>query len=147
MRGHPGESLCFHLAQLDFSEQASFRGPPAQRTCCLLASEILTDGFVTKGDPLLATPAFAIGFVKGSTRICTLHTLATLLLDDDFSMAEAWVGGRPGAKRCLAQMLGTRCRALLGPCVDVGQCRAPRGQEVADPVLSAAWSMPCCKCD
>ena len=103
MKGHAGESVCFHLAQLDFSDQSSFRGPPALRTCCLLADEILTDGFVTIGDPLLVTckqyiggdsidqvtppwpeqdqgkptmPAFAIGFVKGSARTCTLHTLA-----------------------------------------------------------------------
>lgn len=84
------------------------------RTSCLLAEEILTDGFVTKGDPLLVTrkeyppedkgtgpwpdhdqgqptaPAFAMGSVKGAARICTLHTLVTLLLDEELSLMEAW---------------------------------------------------------
>ena len=113
MVGRPGANLFFHLAQLDFSEHASLRGPPALRTCCLLADEILTDGFVTVGDPLLVTrkecpptdkgtghwpsqdqgqptaPAFAMGFVKGSARICTLHALVTVLLDEELSMSEA----------------------------------------------------------
>ena len=135
MKGHPGDNVCFHLAQIDFSEQASFRGPPALRTCCLLADEILTDGFVTKGDPLLVTckqylkgsidnvtapwpaqdqgkptmPAFSMGFVKGMARICTLHTLVTLILDDDILMLEA-------------------------------RCRAPLGPKVGDPVQCTAWS-------
>jgi hypothetical protein len=113
MAGRPGASLFFHLAQLDFSAHSSLRGPPALRTCCLLADEILTDGFVTMGDPLLVTckeyppsdkgtgpwssqdqgqptaPAFAMASVKGSARICTLHTLVTLLFDEDLSVSEA----------------------------------------------------------
>jgi hypothetical protein len=151
-----GVNQFLHLAQLDFSEQASFRGPPGLLTCCQLADEILTDGFVTKEDRLLVTrkdylsrdagdqvpgpwpdqdqgkptvPAFAMGFVKGAARICTLHTLVTLLFDDEISVREAYVGG--------CKVHGAQCNALLG----VGGlvlCGALLGEE--DPVQSTAWS-------
>lgn len=125
------DSIIFlHLAQLDFSRRATLKGPPALRTCLLLADDILTSGFITLGDALLVTPleglgpilegpwadgmgnqspAFCIGYVKGMARICTLHMLVTLCLDDDPPPREA----QP-AKRIVALDMWSNGKHKLG---------------------------------
>jgi hypothetical protein len=98
--------VVLHLAQLDFTSAATLKGPPGLRTSLLLADDILTSGFITVGDPLLVNPldreiegvpgpwgvdqalsdAFSIGYIKGAARMCTLHMLVTLCLDDELPL-------------------------------------------------------------
>lgn len=110
--GVSGSDLVLHLAALDFTSTASMKGPPSLRTANLLVDEILTDGFITLGDPLKvhhlgeaarsvtppwsqdlsALPGFSVGYVKGAARTCVLHTIVTLCLDDNVSLREAPLG-------------------------------------------------------
>lgn len=105
--------IIFHVAQLDFTRLATLRQPPALRPSLQLADEILTSGFITNGDPIMvnllmdpsaAVPgpwpedqgnsrAFIFGYVKGANRLCTLHALITLCLDDEISIDQAGVWG------------------------------------------------------
>ena len=122
----PGADLILHLAQLDFSMACTMKGPPGLRTSLQLADEIISSGFISMGDPVCVTPlpqtcnvqrpwpvedagektmeAFAMGYVKGAARLCTLHVLVTLCLDDNVSFSQARGGGPgiPSAERCLA---------------------------------------------
>jgi hypothetical protein len=99
-------SHVLHLAQLDFSKLCTMKGPPALRTSILLADDILTSGFVTENDPISVIPlsditcsvngpwggasmAFSMGYIKGAARLCTLHTLVTLCLDDSVDLHKA----------------------------------------------------------
>ena len=50
-----GTTLHMHLAAFSFSKLASIRGPPEHDTVRLLLDEILLDGFITQGEPLLIT--------------------------------------------------------------------------------------------
>lgn len=50
-----GTLLNMHLAAFSFSKTASIRGPPEHDTVRLLLDEILLDGFITQGEPLLIT--------------------------------------------------------------------------------------------
>jgi len=107
--------VIFHVAQLDFSRLATLRQPPSLKVALALADEILTSGFITNGDPILVTfladansavpgpwpqeleysRAFIFGYVKGASRLCTLHTLITLCFDDDISIEQAGPRGVP----------------------------------------------------
>jgi hypothetical protein len=107
--------VVLHLAQVDFSPAATMKWPPGLRTATLLADDILTSGFITVGDPVLVCPlsetsgtvrspwtaqdagkpmseAFSMGYIKGAARICTLHVLVTLCLDDDLPLVQASAG-------------------------------------------------------
>lgn len=106
--------IILHVAQLDFSRLATLRQPPALKPSLLLADDILTSGFVSNGDPIMVnlladtssavqgpwpleqgdSRAFIFGYVKGANRLCTLHTLITLCLDDNISIEQAGVRGR-----------------------------------------------------
>lgn len=44
-----------HLASFSFAKGASIRGPAEHDTVRLLLDEMLLDGFVTQGEPLLVT--------------------------------------------------------------------------------------------
>ena len=119
-----------HLAQLNFTRLASLKGPPTLRTSLLLADDIITSGFITQDDPVTVfamqdledvhvhgpwgsnlndTDAFQFGYIKGSARICTLHTLVTLCIDDNIDINKA--GG--GAWR-LVQPSPCKCLSLWG---------------------------------
>lgn len=56
-----------HLASFSFSASATVRGPPENDTVFLLMDEILVDGFITQGEPLLVTqPADLVAEVEDS---------------------------------------------------------------------------------
>jgi len=119
-----------HVAQLDFSRLATLRQPPALKPSLLLADDILTHGFVTHGDPIMVnlladtssavqgpwpwehgdSKAFTFGYVKGANRLCTLHTLITLCLDDHIDIEQAGVCGRQSCG------VGSRWGWLKGLC-------------------------------
>jgi hypothetical protein len=108
--------VVLHLAQFDFSPAATMKGPPGLRTATLLADDILTSGLITVGDPVLVvcplsetsgtvpspwpahdagkptSEAFSMGYIKGAARICTLHVLVTLCLDDNLPLVQASAG-------------------------------------------------------
>ena len=132
--GVSGSDLVIHLAALDFTSTASMKGPPSLRTASLLVDEILTDWFITLGDPLKvhrlgenacsvtppwsqdpsALPGFCVGYVKGAARACVLHTIVTLCLDDKVSLREAPEGGldkpcRPNATHRLVSGRSVYC--------------------------------------
>ncbi|CAK9072439.1 unnamed protein product, partial [Durusdinium trenchii] len=50
-----GQLLNMHLASFSLSTSASVRGSPENDVVYLLLDEILVDGFVTQGEPLLLT--------------------------------------------------------------------------------------------
>lgn len=65
-----GTLLNMHLAAFSFSKNASIRGPPEHDTVRLLLDEILLDGFITQGEPLLITqPADIIAESEASGAI------------------------------------------------------------------------------
>lgn len=83
-----------------------------------LAAEILQDGFVTSGDPLLVVRnpelehhmrnmdapwalgpgqqgvllPFTLGYMKGKARMFTLLTILSLAVDDHVELEKAWQG-------------------------------------------------------
>ena len=60
-----GQKLNLHLASLSFSPHASVRGPAENDVVMLLLDEIMVDGFITEGEPLLITqPADLIAEVE-----------------------------------------------------------------------------------
>ena len=93
-------SICFHISAFGFTSPCTMKPPPFEDPALELLDEILKDGFVTSGDPLvccqpvelvngeegLACPwtqpgqrslqPFSLGYVKGMARITTF--LATL---------------------------------------------------------------------
>lgn len=92
-----------HLAFLDFTENCSLKGPPSLKVSLQLLEEMATDGFVSTGEPILVRAiqkdtvmdgpwkvdhpedtigAFSLGFVKGAARICTLHAIICVALED-----------------------------------------------------------------
>ena len=50
-----GHLLNMHLGAFSFSSAASVRGCPENDVVLKLLDEILVDGFITQGDPLLLT--------------------------------------------------------------------------------------------
>jgi hypothetical protein len=132
--------VIFHLAQLDFSRLVTLRQPPAIKASLLLADEILTSGFVTNGDPIMvhllddlrstvpgpwppemgSSRAFVFGYVKGANRMCTLHTLITLCLDDDISIEQAgqgeWMDG-VAAAAAVCYVAVSHTLTLKSPCL------------------------------
>ncbi len=98
-----------HLVQLGFSRLSTVKGFPAIRVSLLLADEMITSGFITQADPLTVSPlverrlenvkgpwvgasngdAFSVGYVKGAARVCALHTLVTLGIDDQSDLSKA----------------------------------------------------------
>ena len=80
-----------HLTSCGFEEDCSLRPPTAQETAELLVDEIMADGFITSGQPLLVlqshTPTrtydkfegeletFSLGYLKGMCRVSTVLTI------------------------------------------------------------------------
>jgi hypothetical protein len=116
-----------HLASLDFTQNCSLKGPPSLKVSLQLLEEIVTDGFVSAGEPILVTGitkdtvpdgpwkqdhvrdpigAFGLGFVKGAARVCTLHAIIRVawedrvdLNKDRWAVLGGWgVGGRGAVK-------------------------------------------------
>ena len=116
-----------HLASLDFTQNCSLKGPPSLKVSLQLLEEIVTDGFVSAGEPILVTAipkdtvpdgpwkqdhlhdiigAFGLGFVKGAARVCTLHAIIRMawedrvdLKKDRWAVLGGWgVGGRGAVK-------------------------------------------------
>lgn len=60
-----GPQLNMHLASFSFSALASVRGCPENDVVSLLTDEILMDGFVSQGEPILVTqPADLVADVE-----------------------------------------------------------------------------------
>ncbi|CAK9040562.1 unnamed protein product [Durusdinium trenchii] len=101
-----GALLRMHLGSFSFSTAASVRGCPENDVVLKLMDEIMVDGFVTQGDPLLLTqPAdllaeveeglmgpwaraghsslrpMTVGYYKGRTRVTVLLAILSLLRD------------------------------------------------------------------
>ena len=104
---HP---LALHPAMLSFAAVSSIKGPPEANVVEKLTEQIVLDGFITSGDPLLinpiseaqqsdintpvmncggraAIPAFSVGYVKGSARATTLLCLLSLFVEDKVDLA------------------------------------------------------------
>ena len=108
-----------HAAALGYTQSCSLKGAPSLKVSLQLLEEIITDGFVSAGEPLLLTElhgewdpvvspwkkdhpentieAFSLGFVKGAARICTLHAILVVALDDKVNLKQD--PGQGGAER------------------------------------------------
>ena len=77
------------LVDLGFGQDATTCGAPRLHTSLNLLDAILTDGFVTQGDPLLIwmnpetlkLDKFWMSYVKGHARACTALAVAVIVMD------------------------------------------------------------------
>ena len=103
-------STIVHVAALGIDKCSSSYGFPMATTCEQIAEEILTDGFLTSGEPLLvmkkatedlngdvAAPwsgcggvgplqPFSLSFVKGRARAATAFAILSLVVDEDIDL-------------------------------------------------------------
>ena len=153
---HPGRQDSapgiVHLASLDFTHSCSLKGAPSLKVSLQLLEEIVTDGFVSAGEPILVTAiqkdtvldcpwkqdhpedtigAFGLGFVKGAARICTLHAIILVALEDRVDLKkDRWVvlvGWRVGGERKHGRW--QRCSERVG----VPHASGPLGCTLAHP--------------
>lgn len=78
-----------HLSKLGFDAENTLSLLPTGKVSRQLMDEILADGFISAGDPLIlradidmGKKDFSFTFIKGLARISTLHVLVTLCFDD-----------------------------------------------------------------
>ena len=107
--------LALHLAMFAFHNDSSLKHHPEQHVVMLLTEEILKDGFLAAGDPLLiretqcppewVTKAsmpwhdptapgvliqpFSVAYTRGSARICTLLALWSLCISEHLNVEQA----------------------------------------------------------
>ena len=90
----------FTFVDLGFGDDATTCGAPRLQTSLGLIDAILTDGFVTQGDPLLIwknpqtlkLDMFWMSYVKGHARACAALAMAVIVMDhfkDPYTMQAA----------------------------------------------------------
>ncbi|CAK0793173.1 unnamed protein product [Prorocentrum cordatum] len=108
------QQFCVHPGAMSFDPSYSPREPTRASTALALLDHVLTDGFITEGDPIILCsgtedkirsrglegvqapwavagndfpiPPFSIAQHKGNARIATMHFLLTLLIDDEVDL-------------------------------------------------------------
>ena len=102
-----GAPLVFHPTQFSWSAESTIKGAPEAKVVLALTETMLSDGFITAGDPLLvasapiissltppdppfasaqALPAFSVGCVKGNARVTTLMCVLSFFVFDKVSL-------------------------------------------------------------
>jgi hypothetical protein len=104
------------VAALTFAAEGSLKGAPEVHTVLRLVDEILTDGFITGGEPLelvqddrldavgapLTSPwpgqlkPFSLGYSKGQARATTLLGILSVCRDKNIPIPEAFPMERVG---------------------------------------------------
>ena len=120
------QPIILHVSCLSFDRAASLKLPPGKNVAMALCEEMVTDGFVTSGEPLLITVPAALLAQGLMAPWCTEVTRdGTVVVEPAHQLLAQSIGYSKGQARVLASEICSELRCVQGIGEGKG-CRAPK---------------------